>query len=131
MTQDRYSIRRALREMLVRVGGPPVEDSKELAGLTAARIVDVLRGGRGDVPESMSLVPLGVWLGQMTAHFGGAPTTEHAVGAASDLLRTLRGDGAYAGPPEDRYLGDVLRDVLYALPPPEAFARSERKEHHA
>jgi hypothetical protein len=112
---ERYSIRRALREMLVRVGGPRVTDPHEFAGLTAARIVDVLGGGSGDVGDPMSLVPLGAWLARMTQHFGGTATTEDAELAARELLATLRGDD-YTGEADGRYLGDVLKDVLDALP---------------
>jgi aryl-alcohol dehydrogenase-like predicted oxidoreductase len=123
MADGRYGIRQALAEMLEKVGGRSAEDSMHLAGLTAARIVDLLNGGRGNVPESMSLVPLGYWLTRMTRHFGGEPTTEDAVQAAAELLSTLRRPAGRGGSDTNRYLGDILKDVLDALPPD---LRSER-----
>jgi hypothetical protein len=135
MAEERYSIRRSLAEILAAVGGEPVLDLQETAGLTAARIVEVLEGGSGEVPDWMSLVPLGNWLARMTAHFGGAPTTEDAVGAANELLRALRGDPGGDVSSEERYLGDILKDVLDALPPaPEpstAVQVQKRSKHHA
>ncbi len=102
--------------MLRRLGGTPQASDCPSAGLTAAQIVDVLHGGDGYVEPVRALVPLGRSLAEMTAFFGGRPADESAPAAAAELLRTLRRDPDEAPLDGERYLGDVLFDVLEALP---------------
>ena len=108
------SIDDALKGILAQVGGRTYS-ADEPAGMVAARIVDILHGGEGgpDMPEFLALVPLGRWLAEMVAVFGGKPVGEMTQPVAAQLLAVLRGnDGVEASSVDRRYPGDILADVL-------------------
>jgi len=86
--------------------------------MIAARIVDLLHGGDGgdSLPEFLALVPLGRWLAEMVAVYGGEPVSEVTGAVAAQLLAVLRGsDGIEASRLDKRYPGDILDDVLAEL----------------
>ncbi len=86
--------------------------------MIAARIVDILHGGRGgeELAEFLALVPLGRWLAEMVAVYGGEPVSEMTGPVAAQLLGVLRGsDGVEASRLDNRYPGDILNDVLAEL----------------
>jgi hypothetical protein len=111
------SINASLRDILHQLGGAsPSPD--EPAGMIAARIVDRLHGGPADesLPEVLSLVPLGRWLADMVAFFGGHPVSEMTQPVAAQLLGVLRGtDGISESRLDNRYLGEILRDIAVEL----------------
>lgn len=116
---ERASIDNALKAMLAHLGGRTLSPD-EPAGMIAARIVDILHGGDGGgrLPEILSLVPLGRWLAEMVAFFGGGPVGEMTQPVAAQLLGVLRGgDGVEESMLDKRYPGEILRDVLQELPP--------------
>ena len=86
------SIDGALRAILEHLGGR-VLSADEPAGMTAARIVDRLHGGEGgpEMPEFLALVPLGYWLAEMVAFYGGEPVSEMTQSVAAQLLGVVRG----------------------------------------
>jgi len=103
--------------MLAHLGGSAAAPD-EPAGMVAARIVDILNGGEGgeDLPDVLSLMPLGYWLAEMVRFFGGEPASETTGAAAAQLLSVLRGgDGVAAAALDERYPGDILGDVLDIL----------------
>lgn len=90
--------------------------------MIAARIVDRLHGGEGDesLPGFLALVPLGYWLAEMVAFFGGQPVSEMTQPVAAQLLGVLQGgDGVSESRLDKRYPGEILRDVIEAWPPRE------------
>jgi hypothetical protein len=103
-----------LRLMLTKAGGDGDASRDRPPGYVAAQVLDVLLGGDGDLPDVMALHPLGATLAEMTRVFGGEPTTLEAQQAAAELLRVLRGEEG--GPPDERPLRAILRDVLEAMP---------------
>jgi hypothetical protein len=110
----RGSIDGALRGILQHLGGRTLAPD-EPAGMVAARIVDRLHGGEPEarLPEFLALVPLGYWLAEMVAYFGGAPVSEATQEAAAQLLGVLRGgDGRRQAALDKRYPGEILEDVL-------------------
>jgi hypothetical protein len=109
----RASIDDALRDILAALGGRTLS-SDEPAGMIAARIVDILHGGDGgaSLPEFLALVPLGRWLAEMVAVYGGTPVSEMTQPVAAQLLGVLRGgDGIEEAKLDKRYPGEILRDV--------------------
>jgi hypothetical protein len=112
----RSSIDGALLAILRYLGGSPVA-ADQPAGMTAAQIVARLHGEEREPPEFFALVPLGYWLCDMIAFFGGTPAVEAAGPAAAQLLRVLRGsEGRVEAETDTRYPGDILMDILGALP---------------
>jgi hypothetical protein len=110
----RGSIDGALHGLLRLLGGRTLAPD-EPAGMVAARIVDRLHGGEAAarLPEFLALVPLGYWLAEMVAYFGGAPLSESTQDAAAQLLGVLRGgDGRREAALDKRYPGDILEDVV-------------------
>jgi hypothetical protein len=108
------SIDAALRTILAHLGGRTYA-ADEPAGMIAARIVDRLHGGEADegLPEFLALVPLGYWLAEMVAFFGGEPVSEMTQPVAAQLLGVLRGrDGIGQSRLDNRYPGAILNDVL-------------------
>lgn len=121
----RASIDESLREILARLGGQPLA-ADEPAGMLAARIVDILHGGDGgaSLPEFLALVSLGYWLADMVAFFGGTPVGEMTQQVGAQLLGVLRGgDGLEEARLDNRYLGEILKDVLSEMPPFEDILR--------
>jgi hypothetical protein len=111
------SIDDALRGILAHLGGRTCAPD-EPAGMIAARIVDILHGGDGGerLPEFLALVPLGRWLAEMVAVYGGEPVGESTPEVAAQLLGVLRGgDGIAESRTDRRYPGDILMDVLAEL----------------
>jgi len=122
----RASIEGALLAMLARLGGKPLAPDQP-AGMTAAQVAGILDGETAPPPEFFALVPLGYWFCDMIAFFGGRPSHEAAGPAASQLLAQLRGPEEADGGGRERYLGEVLWDILGALPPNEEIERIRRK----
>ena len=124
----RASIDGALLAILQRLGGNPVA-ADQPAGMTAAQIVGILHGEAKDPPEFFALVPLGYWFCDMIAFFGGTPVVEAAGGAAAQLLGVLRGgDGGAEVESDKRYPGDILMDILEALPDGAEIERVRQKQ---
>ncbi|HXH21057.1 MAG TPA: hypothetical protein VNN10_03430 [Dehalococcoidia bacterium] len=124
------SIDEALRGILAHLGGRTYAVD-EPAGMVAARIVDILHGGDGGerLPEFLALVPLGRWLAEMVAVFGGQPVSESTQEVAAQLLGVLRGgDGVVESRTDRRYPGDILNDVLETLRSPEFRAWRESRQ---
>jgi hypothetical protein len=115
--EPRASIDEALKRILAHLGGRTLSPD-EPAGMIAARIVDILHGGDGGegLPEFLALVPLGRWLAEMVAVFGGEPVSEMTQPVASQLLGVLHGgDGIEESRLDTRYPGEILMDVLAEL----------------
>jgi hypothetical protein len=125
------SIDDALKGILAHLGGRTYAPD-EPAGMIAARIVDILHGGDGSerLPEFLALVPLGRWLAEMVAVYGGEPVSEATPEVAAQLLGVVRGgDGIAESKTDRRYPGEILMDVLDRVQSPEF--RAQRKPPRA